>query len=101
MDDLVEAHAADPYNADDAKAAHPAFAEGLWWKSQHIVGPILQTLGGVSFELHMITQWLDIVQSPKTLNAICTVACTGCMPTSRCVITGRSCQVQSIHLSNH
>ena len=36
MDNLVEAHAADLYNADDAKTARPTFAEGLWWNGDHV-----------------------------------------------------------------
>ena len=37
IDDLVEAYAADPYFADEAKTAGLTFAQDLWWKGDRIV----------------------------------------------------------------
>lgn len=38
-DDIAQAYAADPYSANEAKAANLVFAQMLWWKEDCIVVP--------------------------------------------------------------
>ena len=60
IDNLDEAYTADPFVADEAKAAHLTFASGLWWKRDRIVVPnsvdtkrlILQAFHGWSSWCH-------------------------------------------------
>ena len=65
FDDFAEAYAADPDFADDEKTADFTFAAGLWWKGDRIVVPKSADTKRLSLKLSMITQWLDIMVSPR------------------------------------
>ena len=72
IDDIIEAHAADPFFADENNTAGMSLIEGLWWKEGRIVMPNSADTKRLVLEAmhdHLLAGHLGVTKPIKAINS--------------------------------